>query len=275
MRPPRWGQVRAPFPPVVGLKRAAAGLAASVGAKLAVKWVNLSLHRVDHCQPNRNLLSRLHRQPQTFEPRSTLSVHQAVTPGRAMVVEHGPHTLLPFAALIDQGVAEADARPQVEDVLGWDPGLRQPPRHQELAQVTGVGTVALGALLGAAPGRGFRRLGQVHLGADAIELLDHEAPARRRLQGDLELSVTEAFEEAAHSGSMSRRDALARDLPSRGVDPLDSDLLSVLIKSHYDRQLGPPQAPRLISLRGPAPRLSWGGPYTWARMDGSSCTCHQ
>jgi hypothetical protein len=30
----------------------------------------------------------------------------------------------------------------------------------------------------------------------------------------------------------------------------------MLIESHYDRHLGPPQAPWFERLRGPAPRLS-------------------
>jgi hypothetical protein len=51
----------------------------------------------------------------------------------------------------------------------------------------GVGTIALGALLGPAARCGLRRLGQMDLRPNRLELLDDEAPARRRLQRDVEL----------------------------------------------------------------------------------------
>jgi hypothetical protein len=110
--------------------------------------------------------------------------------------------------------------------------------------VASVGAVALGALLGAAAGGRLGRLGQMHLRADRLQLLDDEAPAGGCLQRDLELLAAEAGREAAHPGAVGRRDPLARDLAGLAVEPVGGDLRSVLVKSHYDRHSGPPQAPR-------------------------------
>jgi hypothetical protein len=96
----------------------------------------------------------------------------------------------------------------------------------------------------------------MHDGAHSAQLLDHEPPARRRLQRDLEHQVAEALGEPPHPGAMRGSYALARDIPGRRVDPVGGDLRSMLIESHYDRHKGPPQAPRFERLRGPAPRLS-------------------
>jgi len=164
--------------------------------------------------------------------------------------------LLPLRALFGEGVAQPHPRAEIEDVGGRDPRLRQPADHQQLAQVPGVGAVALGALLGSPPGRGLRRLGEMHTGAHPPQLLDHEPPARRRLQRRLKLLVAEAAKEPTHVRAMRRRDPRPRDLAGRRVDPLGGDLRSMLIKSHYDRHQGPPQAPRFARLRCPVPRLS-------------------
>ena len=67
----------------------------------------------------------------------------------------------------------------------------------------------------------------------------------RRLQRDLELLATKALTEPPHPSTVRRRDPRPRDLARVGIDPLRGDLRSMLIKSHYDRHLGPPQAPRL------------------------------
>jgi hypothetical protein len=161
-----------------------------------------------------------------------------------VVVEHGLHALLPLAALIDQRVAQPHPRAQVEQMLRWDPRFRQPPDHHQLAQMAGVGAIALGALLGLAARRGLGRLGQMHARADRLQLLDDEPPAARRFQRDLELAATETGGEAAQPGAIGRRDPSARDLAGRRVQPLGGDLRSMLIESHYDRHLG------LLKLHG-------------------------
>jgi hypothetical protein len=110
--------------------------------------------------------------------------------------------------------------------------------------MAGVGAIALGALLGPAPRRRLGRLGQMNVRPDRRELLDHEPPARRGLQRHLEFHVAEALGEPPHPNAMRRRNALTRDLTGRGVDPLGSDLRSMLIQSHYDRHRG------LLKLHG-------------------------
>ncbi|MFI5027757.1 MAG: hypothetical protein ACHQCF_02090 [Solirubrobacterales bacterium] len=104
--------------------------------------------------------------------------------------------------------------------------------------MAGIGAIALGARLGAAPRRGLGWLGQAHLGAYPAQLLDHKAPARRRLQGDFQLMVGESIEKAAHPGPVCGGDARSRQLPGVGVDPIGADLRSVLVKSHDDRHFG-------------------------------------
>src|SRR3954452_461118 len=118
---------------------------------------------------------------------------------------------------------------------GWDPRLGQPADHQQLAQVPGVRAVALGALFGPPPGRGLGGLGEMHPRADPPQLLDHEPPARRGLQRHLKLLVAKAAEKPTYVRAMSRREPRPRDLAGRRIDPLGSDLRSMLIQSHHDR----------------------------------------
>jgi hypothetical protein len=71
----------------------------------------------------------------------------------------------------------------------------------------GVGTVVLGALLVAFQGGGVRRLGKMHDRLDPLQLLDHEPPAGRRLQRDLQLLVAKASKEPAYGRAVGRRHA--------------------------------------------------------------------
>ena len=128
--------------------------------------------------------------------------------------------------------------------------------NQQLPQMPSVRTVALCALLRPAQPRGLRRLGQMHARADPAQLLDHEPPAGRCLQRHLQLRGAETRQEPAHGRTIRRRHPCALHLAGLSIDPLAGDLSSMLVKSHYDAHSGPPQAPRLPSLRGHAPRLS-------------------
>jgi hypothetical protein len=105
------------------------------------------------------------------------------------------------------------------------------------------------------PRRGFRWLGQMRPAADSADLLDHEPPARRRLQRDVQIRVDEPMQESSHRLAMRRRHPRTAHLAGGGVDPLGGDLPSMLVKSHYDRHTGPPQAPRLNTCAD-YPRLS-------------------
>ena len=198
-------------------------------------------------QRDGDLLAGAGGKRQALKPGAVLAGQQAVSLREAVVVEHRLDALLPLAALIDERVTQAHPGAQIEQVLGRDPRLRQPPDHQQLAQVPRVGAVGLGALLVPAPRRGLGRLGEMHRRPDRVQLLDHEPPARRRLQRHLEPLAGEAPEELPHVVAVRRRDARAADLAGVGVDPLGRDLRTMLIESHYDRHTGPPQAPRLTT----------------------------
>ena len=143
--------------------------------------------------------------------------------------------LLPLAALIDQRVTQPDPGAQIEQVLGRDVGLRQPAGHQQLAQMPRVAAVGLGALLVALQRARLGRLGQMRLGADRAQLLDHEPPPGRGLQRDLELLAGKPRQEPPNAGTVGRHHPRARDLAGLGVQPLRSDLRAVLIQTHHDR----------------------------------------
>src|SRR5215211_1075872 len=85
--------------------------------------------------------------------------------------------------------------------------------------------------------------------AHRADLLDHEPPAGRGLQPDLKLPTIEAAQEPRHRFALRRRDPRPAHLAGLGIEPLRGDLPSMLVKSHYDRHKGPPQAPRFTDLR--------------------------
>jgi hypothetical protein len=120
--------------------------------------------------------------------------------------------LLPLRVLLDQRVPQPHPRTQIEDVIGRDPRLRQPPRQQQLTVMSGVRAVALRALRVPAQGCGLRRLGEVHDRADRPQLLDHEPPPGRRLERDLQLLASEPRQEPAHPGAVSWAHPPAADL---------------------------------------------------------------
>lgn len=163
---------------------------------------------------------------------------QLAAVSQPVVVEHRADALLPLAALVDKGVTQPHPRAQIEQMIGRDPRLRQPPVHQQLPQMPGVSAVGLGPLLLPAQRARLRRLAQMHPRANATQLLAHEAPARRRLQRHLELQARESLQEPPHPFTVRRRHPRPADLPGHRVDPLRRDLCSVLIQSHYDRHQG-------------------------------------
>src|ERR1035437_4186032 len=99
----------------------------------------------------------------------------------------------------------------------------------------GVCPVGLRAFLLAAQPACLRRLGQLNLGADPVEFLDHEPPARRRLQRDLEAVASEPAKELTDRVAVRRRDPPAGHLAGHGLDPLAGDLRTMLIQTHHDR----------------------------------------
>jgi hypothetical protein len=116
-----------------------------------------------------------------------------------------------------------------------DPRLRQPPDQQQFTQMPRISPVGLRALLLALQRARLGRLGQVHLRADTVELLDHEPPARRRLQRDLQTLALERHQKRPNPGAIRRCDARTEDLAGHRVDPLRRDLRTMLIHAHHER----------------------------------------
>jgi hypothetical protein len=156
----------------------------------------------------------------------------------AVVKQLRVDSLQPGGALLDQRAAQAHQRAQLEDLLGRDPRLRHAPLLEQLAQMLRVGAVGLGPALGAAQDLGLRRLGQVHLGPDGLQLLHHEAPTRRRLERGLEPLAVELAHEVAKALAVGRPDAAPPKLARRAIKRIPGDLLSMLVQSHYDRHKG-------------------------------------
>ncbi len=151
------------------------------------------------------------------------------------MIEHSLNPLLPLGVLVHQRVPQPDLGAQIEDVIGRDPRLRQPPGHQQLAMMTSVRTVGLRTLLVPAQRRGLRRLGEMHHGADRAQLLDHKAPPGRRLERDLQLLASEPPKEPTHPGPIRRTHPRTADLTAHKIDPLSGHLRPMLVKTHHDR----------------------------------------
>ena len=152
-----------------------------------------------------DLLARRLRQRQAVQPLASVGGHQRSALRAAVVIEHRLNPLLPLATLSGQGVTQPHTRAQIQQVRRRDPRLRQPPDHQQLAQMPRVGAVGLGTLLVAAPRARLRRLGQMRPGTDRVQLLDHKPPARRRLQRHLELPAAETAQKLPDALAVRRR----------------------------------------------------------------------
>jgi hypothetical protein len=219
----------------VGHQRPAPALAARVRPQLRIEWGDLDLERVDHRDRDGDLRARGLRQRQALQPLPSVGGHQRSALRAAVVIEHRLDPLLPLGTLVGEGVTQPHTGAQIQQVRRRDPGLWQPSDHQQLAQVPRVRAVGFGALLAAAPRAGLRRLGQMRPGTDRLQLLDHEPPARRRLQRHLEPPATEAAQELPHALATCRHHARPADLAGGRVDPLGRDLRPVLIDAHHDR----------------------------------------
>ncbi len=162
---------------------------------------------------------RLPRDPLRIQPVGLSPLLRPIGPGGA-VRAHIAHVV---ADQKDRRVPQPYPGTQVQDVIRRDPRLRQPTDHQQLPHMASVRAVALGALLVPAAGCGLGRLSKMHDRTNAAQLLSHEAPASRLLQPSLELLVSEALAEPAHTSSVRRRD---RD---RDTSPVSVSIQSAVI----------------------------------------------
>ena len=145
-------------------------------------------------------------------------------------------------------------------MLRRDPGLRQPASLEQLTQVPSVLAIILRPPLGSPECSGVSRLGEVGLDASGLELLDHEAPAGGRLQGDGGLSALESAQPVPKSDSGRRTNLAAGELSSFSVEAIEGDLVPVHVEAAYDGHGD------LLELHvdscGYRPALSRGGPST-------------
>jgi hypothetical protein len=169
------------------------------------------------------------------------AVESADGQAHAVVKEHGVDALQPLGALIDERLAQPHQSAQLEDVFGRDPGLRQPPLEQQVAQMAGVALIGLGSPLRAARRRRVGRLGQLNRDAGALELLDDEAPAGGRLHRSLDVLTRPAAQERAQGRAIGRRDPPSRHLPGRGVHGVVGDLCAMHVEPDNNGQAGPPR----------------------------------
>ena len=173
-----------------------------------VQRSQLDVERVDHRQRDRDLLARGGGQRLRRQPRPPVERQQLAALRAAVVIQHRLDALLPLAALMRQRVTQPDLSAEIEQMIGRDPGLRQPSDRQQLANVPRVSAIALSALLVPSTSGGLGRLGQMHHRADLPQLIGDKPPAGRRLQRDLELLAAEPLTEPP--------DAL-RDAPARSA----------------------------------------------------------
>jgi hypothetical protein len=104
-----------------------------------------------------------------------------------------------------------------------------------------VAAIGLCAPLGATSRGRVSRLGELHVRAGALQLLDDKAPARRRLDGHLDLLADPALQERAQRDTVRRNDPPGRDLARPDVQRVVSDLAAMQVKPGNDRHLGPPR----------------------------------
>src|SRR5215208_742682 len=170
--------------------------------------------------------------------------------GRTVMEELGVNALEVGATLLDHAVAHPHERPDLLDVLGWDPRLRQPVDDEQLPEMFGGEPIGLGPLLASPQNPGVRWLRQVRITARSLKLLDDVAPAGCRLQSEGGLPATEAFGELlqprAQVLAVSRADLAPVALAGLDLYVVEGDLLPMHVESAYNvHVVGPPQAPLL------------------------------
>src|SRR5262245_56945790 len=156
--------------------------------------------------------------------------------------------LHPGGVLGPQVMVGLQQGPVLQDVLRRDPASGQPALGQQRPQVPGVGLVGLGVPLAAPQRGGVSRLGQVRLQAGSRQLLRDIPPPGASLDCERGLAPAgEPGQPGPHVLPVRRGDLTALDLPSRGVEIVEGDLLPVDIQPAYDRHrdlLTLPKAPQ-------------------------------
>jgi hypothetical protein len=139
------------------------------------------------------------------------------------VIEHRVHPLLPLRALMHERSPAPHPGTEIEQMRGRNPRLREPTDQQQLPQMPGVRPAGLRAMLLALQATGLRRLSEMRLSADPLQLLNEEPPARRRLQRDLKLRARNLRTAIRSAGEI-----LARE-----ISPVSVSIHSAEICSRY------------------------------------------
>src|SRR5262249_38381931 len=165
-------------------------------------------------------------------------------------------------------VAGLRKSPVSQDGLRGAPAFGQPAIGQQRPKVPRVGLVGLGMPLAAPQRGGIGRLGQVRLQAGARPLLRDITPPGAPLDCERDLAPAgEPGQPGPHRFPVGGDDLAALDLPSRGVEIVEGDLLPVDIQPAYDGHRDLLTLPRAskrphanLVTQPMLKRLSWGGP---------------
>jgi hypothetical protein len=137
--------------------------------------------------------------------------------------------------LAAQIVVGLQQRPAFQDLRRRDPALRQPAVGQQLPQVPGVGLVGLGVSLAAAGGRGVGRLADMRGASGCSQLPGDVPPPGAALHRERDVvTAGEPGEPGAQVRAVGRGDLAAPDLPGRGVEVVEGDLVPVDVEPAYD-----------------------------------------
>jgi hypothetical protein len=131
-------------------KAPAAALAAAEGAQLRLERRELLVDVVDHGQRGGDHGACQIRQLEPGELSTASRRQQARGLGHSVMEELHLNALLPGGALVDKRLGQPHLGAQLDQVLGWNSGLRRAALEQQVAQVAGVEAVRLGPPLAAA-----------------------------------------------------------------------------------------------------------------------------
>jgi hypothetical protein len=225
---------------VVGLERTATRLRARQPAQLETNRDELVVDPIDRAQRDLHHRPGCGRKRREIETSSRLRASETGRGRRALVKQDCVRPLQPAAALVDERLAQPDPRPCFRHMRRGNPGLRHTRRLHKLAQVPRIDAVGLRPPLAPAQRGRVGRLGQMDDRPHPLELFDHEAPARARLDRKHRLATVEPAQPQPQMLAIGGRDATAADLAAFGVQIIERDLPTMKIQTTDDGHEQPP-----------------------------------
>ena len=153
--------------------------------ELGAEGRELGVEVVEHDEARLHRLATGHRDLHLPETPAVLRIAEVQTRDDPLVEQLGLQALLPLDALVEERLAKPHQGAQLQDVRRGDPALGEAALEQQVDHQLAVGVVGLGAALRASPLAQLGGIGQVGGKAPALDLLHHEAPAGRALQGEV------------------------------------------------------------------------------------------